>query len=93
MHAVLLTVRTEGDLDEATKSLQEQVVPVVRAQPGFVAGYWFEARDGKNHSVVLFQTEEQARAAAPPPRRTLSSGSPLNDGPSVGDRSGRSSRG
>ena len=67
MHAVLLTVRIEGDLDEATKSLQEQVVPVVRSQPGFVAGYWLEARDGKAHSVVLFQTEEQARTAAPSP--------------------------
>jgi hypothetical protein len=67
MHAVFLTVRIEGDLDEAVKGLQEQVVPMVRSQPGFVAGYWFEAREGKGHSVVLFQTEEQARAAAPPP--------------------------
>jgi hypothetical protein len=67
MHAVFVTVRIEGDLDEAVKSLQEQVVPMVRSQPGFVAGYWFEARDGKGYSVVLFQTEEQARAAAPPP--------------------------
>jgi hypothetical protein len=67
MHAVLLTVRIEGDLDEAVKSLQEQVVPMVRSSPGFVAGYWLEARDSKGYSVVLFQTEEQARAAAPPP--------------------------
>jgi hypothetical protein len=66
MHAVLLTVRIEGNLDEAVKSLQEQVVPMVRSTPGFVAGYWFEARDGMGYSVVLFQTEEQARAAAPP---------------------------
>jgi hypothetical protein len=66
MHAVFVTARIEGDLDEAVKSLQEQVVPMVRSQPGFVAGYWFEARDGKGYAVVLFQTEEQARAAAPP---------------------------
>ena len=66
MHAAFVTVRIEGDLDEAVKALQEQVVPMVRSQPGFVAGYWFEARDGKGHAVVLFQTEEQARAAVPP---------------------------
>jgi hypothetical protein len=38
---------------------------MVKAAPGFIAGYWLEARDGHGYSVVLFESEEQARQTAP----------------------------
>jgi len=31
-----------------------------------VAGYWLEPAGGGGFSIVLFETEEQAREAAPP---------------------------
>ena len=37
------------------------------ASPGFVAGYWMEPENGEGWSVVLFDSEEHARAAAPEP--------------------------
>jgi hypothetical protein len=42
------------------------VLPRVRSAPGFVAGYWLEPVDGQGFSIVLFETEEQTRDAAPP---------------------------
>ena len=34
--------------------------------PGFLADYWLEPADGQGFSIVLFETEERAREAAPP---------------------------
>jgi hypothetical protein len=42
------------------------ILPRVRSAPGFVAGYWLEPADGQGFSIVLFETEEQARETAPP---------------------------
>jgi len=39
---------------------------MVKQSDGFLAGYWTEPHDGKGFSVVLFDTEENARASAPP---------------------------
>jgi hypothetical protein len=33
---------------------------------GFVAGYWLEPAEGQGFSIVLFESEEQARQTAPP---------------------------
>jgi hypothetical protein len=38
----------------------------VRSSPGFIAGYWLEPADGQGFSIVLFETEEQARETTPP---------------------------
>ena len=65
MYGAFVSVKLQGDLDAARKALNEEVVPMVRSAPGFVAGYWFEPRDGQGWSVALFETEEQARSAAP----------------------------
>jgi len=75
MHAVVVTVGIEsGKADEATAILRNQVVPDVKATPGFVSGTWARSEDGANgHSVVLFENEETAKAAlalakqGPPP--------------------------
>jgi len=40
-------------------------VPAVKQAPGVVAGYWAEAPDAEHgYSMVLFESEEAARAAA-----------------------------
>ena len=64
MYAVLAT----GDISDAaarTEALEEQAVPAVRAAPGFVAAYWVRLDDGQGASLVVFETEAQARSGAP----------------------------
>jgi hypothetical protein len=64
MYAVLATVDI-SDASARTRALQEQSVPAVRAAPGFVAAYWIRLDDGRGASLVVFETEEQARLGAP----------------------------
>lgn len=67
MYAALVSVKIDPDqADQAKSMLQKEVVPMVKAAPGFIAGYWLEPTDGRGYSVVLFETEEQARQTAPP---------------------------
>ena len=67
MHAVLVSVSIdEGAEEQARKFLVEAIVPGVKQSPGFVAGYWMAPAGNKGWSVVLFDTEEHARAVAPP---------------------------
>ena len=47
--------------------LNERIVPMVSAAPGFVAGYWLEPVDGQGLSIIVFESEDAARAAAPEP--------------------------
>ena len=66
MHAALVSVRVESEAQEAAQAmLREQIVPMVAASPGFVAGYWLEVRDDVGLTILVFDTEENARAAAP----------------------------
>jgi heme-degrading monooxygenase HmoA len=64
MYAVVATVDIT-DSEAALKQLAEQVVPTVKQAPGFVDGYWVRLDDHHGTSVVVFETEEQARAGAP----------------------------
>jgi hypothetical protein len=67
MYAAVVSVSIdEAVQDSAEASLKEEIVPMVKSAPGFVAGYWLAPEDGKATSMVLFDTEEQARATAPP---------------------------
>ncbi|HUH81962.1 MAG TPA: hypothetical protein VLZ06_11610 [Solirubrobacteraceae bacterium] len=63
MHAAFLSV-TFNDGDEATKVLEEQVIPQASGAPGFVTGYW--AGDmrpgGRGMAMLVFQTEDAAQA-------------------------------
>jgi heme-degrading monooxygenase HmoA len=64
MYAVVATVDiTDGEV--AMTALAEQVIPMVKQAPGFVGGYWVRIDEGHGTSVVVFETEEQARAGAP----------------------------
>jgi hypothetical protein len=63
MHAVVLNV-TINDPEAAGAALREQVVPQVAGSPGFVAGYWVGLEGNRGTSVVVFESEDAARAAA-----------------------------
>lgn len=77
MHAVAVRVTIGGDEQEGLTFLREQVVPRVSGAPGFVTGHWVRLEGDKGTSLVVFESEEQARSAAeafqPPPNVTLDS--------------------
>jgi hypothetical protein len=67
MHAALVSVRVEPEaLESGLTVLREQVVPMIASAPGFVAGYWLAPENNVGWAVIVFETEEQAREAAPP---------------------------
>ena len=64
MHAVVTKVSVQ-DAPEATKFLRESIVPGISQAPGFVAGYWVRLEGGdEGNSVIVFESEDAARAAA-----------------------------
>lgn len=63
MHAVVVKVRI-NDADGATAALRDDVIPRVSGAPGFVAGYWVRLSENEGTSVVVFESEEAARAVA-----------------------------
>jgi len=63
MHAVFTRVTINGP-EQATKALHDEVVPRVRALPGLVAGYWMRPEPNQGRALVVFESEEAARAAA-----------------------------
>jgi hypothetical protein len=75
MHAVVGQVKIDtGREDEARTLLADFTVPAATALAGFQGGYWARAADADSgHSLLLFDSEENARAAAariaegPPP--------------------------
>ena len=62
MHAVV-THATINDQEAATAALQSDVVPTLKQAPGFVGAY-FVSFGAKGVSVVVWESEEAARAAA-----------------------------
>lgn len=67
MYAVLVNVTIDaGKEDEAERSLNDQLLPMLKSSPGFVAGYWLAPEGNTGWSIVVFDTEENARAVAPP---------------------------
>ena len=67
MYAALVSVTIDdGKEDEARKMLHDVILPMVKGSQGFVAGYWLAPQGNKGWSVTLFDTEEHAKAAAPP---------------------------
>jgi hypothetical protein len=62
MHALVVRV-TVNNLEGAQQRLQDEVVPRAASAPGFQVGYW--TREGNSGlSMVVFDSEENARAAA-----------------------------
>ena len=65
MHALLVEVDVDTSrIEEALALLHEQVVPSVKAAPGFVGGYWIGSPEsGTGLSVSVYENEEAARNA------------------------------
>jgi hypothetical protein len=64
MWAVVITVDI-NDLAKAKQSLDEELVPMVRQQAGFVGGYWIHLDGDRGTSVELYESESHARDAFP----------------------------
>jgi hypothetical protein len=69
MFATVVRV-TLKDETAARKSLQDEILPMVTGQPGFIAGYWLAPDEGKGLSFVIWQDEESAKKAAKMVRAT-----------------------
>jgi hypothetical protein len=65
MHAHVVHVDIH-DVDEAAKGVADTVIPNLKKAPGFVGAYFVALDDAHGLSVAVFETEEQAKAAAPP---------------------------
>jgi hypothetical protein len=65
MHALVIRV-TIHSADRVRDTLNSQVVPQASSAPGFQAGYWTWPTTGELNglSMVIFDTEENARAAS-----------------------------
>jgi heme-degrading monooxygenase HmoA len=75
MHAVLVKV-TFNDVEAAEAMLTNDVVPMVKQAPGFVAGWWTRSQDRANGmGLVVWESEEAAEQA----RERLQSGGPGED--------------
>ena len=74
MYAVVQTVSI-SNYDRARKLLHDEVLPTVREIPGFVTGHWLAPVDGIGMSVVVFETEAEARSLAD----QVTPGQQLND--------------
>lgn len=62
MHAVVVRVKI-NDAEGGAERLRSDVVPRVKQAPGFQAGYWTRRGD-EGLSMIIFDTEENAQAAA-----------------------------
>jgi hypothetical protein len=65
MHATVVHANI-NDLAEAKRGLDEQVLPTLKSAPGFVGAYFVALDESHGVSVAVFETEEQAKAGAPP---------------------------
>jgi hypothetical protein len=64
MFGIVVEVRIERH-DEAGEMLASIVVPMVKASPGFVKGYWLGSDDqSTGTSMLIFENEETAHYAA-----------------------------
>jgi hypothetical protein len=63
MHAVVVQVKI-NDPEGATTNLRENVVPQVSQAPGFVAGYWVGLGEKGGRAMIVFESEDAARAVA-----------------------------
>src|SRR5258708_16837797 len=62
MHAALVTVTIDpSQAPAAAAALMDDIMPRITSSPGFAAGYWLEPADGRGFSLLLFNTEDQAR--------------------------------
>jgi hypothetical protein len=71
MYAALATVSI-SDYEKARRVLHDDVLPTVTDIPGFVSGHGLAPVEGKGMEILIFETDDEARAMAaqmPPGRR------------------------
>lgn len=79
MFAVVTTVELPegGTIEDGRKQLEAEVIPGIKAAPGFVAAYFLSPAEGREGlSFVIFEGKEAATAASknikpPPPVKLL----------------------
>lgn len=64
MFANLVHVHLDIPYEEARAHLEQQVLPRVKQAPGLVAAYWFGPDGNQGFSVAVFESEQDAQAAA-----------------------------
>ena len=71
MYAAMATVSI-SDYEHAKRLLHDDVLPTITEVAGFVSGHWLAPVDGTALEILIFETEEEARAMAsqlPPGRQ------------------------
>lgn len=63
MHAIVVS-STLHDFEKASAFLREQGIPRIKQAPGFIAAQWVRLDENRGTSMLTFETEENARAAA-----------------------------
>ncbi len=78
MYAMVGTSKLNfANADDATQ-MANGILSNLRSAPGFVTGSFARSADGKNgRSMVMFDTEEQAKAAAESARATIPADGPV----------------
>jgi hypothetical protein len=74
MYAAMATVSV-SDYEQARRVLHDDVLPTIADVPGFVSGHWLAPVDGKGVEILIFETEDEARAMA----EQMPQGRRLND--------------
>ncbi len=64
MYAVFTEVDASDSVKEAAREMLNRVAVPGAREAGAKAGYWLEPHDGRGLSVVVFETEAEARAVA-----------------------------
>lgn len=63
MHAIVVR-STLHDVEQAKQFLREQGIPRLQQAPGFVSGQWVRLGENTGTSMLTFESEEAAQAAA-----------------------------
>jgi hypothetical protein len=61
-----VVVREAGDaaqIDASSRMVRDRVAPEVRRAPGFLSALWMSDRSGGTLNVLVFESEQAARAA------------------------------
>ena len=67
MFAVVVQEAGDADqIDDSAAMVTERVAPEVRQAPGFVSALWMSDGNGGTLNVLVFETEEAARAGLEP---------------------------
>lgn len=63
MHALVVR-STLHDFERATTFLRQEGIPRIRQAPGFVSAQWVRLDENTGTSMLTFESEESAQAAA-----------------------------